>query len=382
MTLLAVSSVGAQKSLDSLGQQGRFQEIVDMCGLAIKANPHDAYAYCMRGWAKRHLPRYKGGLDDLNEAIKLRPTYTRAYLYRALEYYYAGQFQMSLDDVNFAIGLEPISEPELYYLRSWLYCNKFHDCKLALRDLNTVIGSNRKDASAYVQRGWVYKKINEPQRGIEDFNTALKLEPNDAYAHLDRAQAYVGLKEYEKAMADIDRAAELIPKERSVFVNRAWLLWCMGMKQKAIEEMQHAQMLKLSESIGYFDFTSIYQVLSCFRRSGNDLDKEITVLPLNWVARFNRALDKEHQGNYKGAIDDLNVAIQLNGQIEDAYNHRAAMRLKCKQYVSAVCDYATAAILSLRSNLFILPMLLVSAFALFRLVKVVRSVTRQAFKKF
>lgn len=372
LSISAVFAAAARESLDSLAQQGRFQEIIDTCSLSIKTNPQDACAYCMRGWAKSHLPQYRRGLDDLNEALRLRPNYLRAYKYRALEFYATGQFQKSLDDLNSAIELEPRSEQELYYLRSWLYCSSFHDGKHALNDLNHVIDSNRKDASAYVQRGWLYEKMNEPQRGIEDYNRALTLEPNDAYAHLDRAQVYAGLKEYKKAMEDINRAAELIPRERSAFVNRAWLLWCMGLKQQAVKDMQLAQLVKCTESISYFDFTSMYQVLGAIRRSDNDLDKEITVLPFDWVSRLNRAIAREHRGNYQGAIDDLNIVIKLNGQLEEAYLHRAAMRLKCNQHAGAVCDYAMAAILSLRSNLLILAILIASTFLLYKLLQAQR----------
>ena len=157
-------------------------------------------------------------------------------------------------------------------------------------------------------------------------------------------------KEYQKAMADIDNAVKLIPKERSVFINRAWLLWCMGNPQQGIEDMLNAELIKPTESIRYFDFTSMHQQLAYWRQSANDLEKEIAVLPQNWASRFNRALIHERQGNYQRAIDDLSAVISINGEIREAYLHRASINVKCKTYANAACDYFWATVLFIKSN--------------------------------
>ncbi|HEY9786997.1 MAG TPA: hypothetical protein V6D17_16515 [Candidatus Obscuribacterales bacterium] len=326
--MFAAPAAASLETMDRLAKEGRFHEIVDRCGLAIRANPHDAEAYCMQGWAKSHLPQYQHGLDDLNKALQLRPAYTRAHKYRALEYIHLGQFEKSLADLDAAIRLQPRSDPELYYLRAWVHSNYLRDYKGALDDLNTVIHVNPKDADAYDERGWLYQKMVEPQKEIADYNTALSLSPDDGYIYIDRAHAYGRLKQYQKAKEDIDKAARLIPNEPSIFINLAWLRDLTGDRQQAVSDMRQALWARRKNSLNYVDFTSIHQLLSSYRRSFFDSDKVVNLLPQDWAGIFNRALARESLGEYQRAIDDLDAVMRLGGPAEEVYRQRAEIQRK------------------------------------------------------
>ena len=57
---------------------------------------------------------------------------------------------------------------------------------------------------------------------------------------------------------------------------------------------------------------------------------------------FDRAYDKDENGDYYGAISDLNKAIELNPDDPDVYNNRGIAKGELKDYYGAISDFNKA----------------------------------------
>ena len=79
------------------------------------------------------------------------------------------------------------------------------------------------------------------------------------------------------------------------------------------------------------------------------LDRSGTVIPFTHVdpvrfaeVYFRWGKEKYKLGNYKNAIADYDMAIQLNPDHTDAYNNRGRAKHKLGQYAAAIADYTAA----------------------------------------
>ncbi|WP_051410946.1 tetratricopeptide repeat protein [Synechococcus sp. CC9616] len=57
---------------------------------------------------------------------------------------------------------------------------------------------------------------------------------------------------------------------------------------------------------------------------------------------FNQGVEKYEAGNYQGAIDDFNKAIEINPQDADAYNNRGGAKIELGDYQGAIDDWSKA----------------------------------------
>ena len=79
-----------------------------------------------------------------------------------------------------------------------------------------------------------------------------------------------------------------------------------------------------------------------FRGALRDLDKAIEQEP-RYIKAFNyRGYVKDELDDYYGALQDYNIAIALKGDYGDAYANRGKAKRKLEDFKGAINDYTTA----------------------------------------
>jgi len=61
----------------------------------------------------------------------------------------------------------------------------------------------------YINRGYAYANLNQPERAIEDYDRAIELNPNYAEAYVNRGIAYSEIHRYEESARDLKKAGIL-----------------------------------------------------------------------------------------------------------------------------------------------------------------------------
>jgi tetratricopeptide (TPR) repeat protein len=111
------------------------------------------------------------------------------------------------------ISLGTLANPELlaaYLGRGWMRY-KDNQPGLASADYGKAIELDPKDASAYGGRGRSYYARGDHDRAIADYNKAIELNPNDATTYYNRGIAYDTKGEHDRAIADYNKAIEPMP---------------------------------------------------------------------------------------------------------------------------------------------------------------------------
>src|SRR3546814_3970836 len=93
--------------------------------------------------------------------------------------------------------------PEVFWKRSFVH-ERMHNLDGAIADLNRCLELELDDVSVYFNRGILWIRTGNSERGIEDFSRVI--ESGFYYflktAYFCRAVAYLRQKEFDKALAD------------------------------------------------------------------------------------------------------------------------------------------------------------------------------------
>jgi tetratricopeptide (TPR) repeat protein len=110
----------------------------------------------------------------------------------------------------------------------------------ALKDYDTAIAQNPKDADSYVNRGITHNELGQNKQAIADYTKALELKPDQILAYYNRANAYHQLKQYKEAIADYRKTIDLDPQYAYAYANRGATYFQMGQKPEAIADLEKA----------------------------------------------------------------------------------------------------------------------------------------------
>jgi tetratricopeptide (TPR) repeat protein len=110
----------------------------------------------------------------------------------------------------------------------------------AIEDLDRALVLDRRNLTAYNNRGMLYLNAEKYDRAVADFSKAISFEQNNPTYHLNRASAYYRLKEYDKAVVDYRIAAAADPKNGAAFAGLGAAYYGAGDKARAIESLEKA----------------------------------------------------------------------------------------------------------------------------------------------
>ena len=83
---------------------------------------------------------------------------------------------------------------------------------ISKRDFKRVIGICNEALKVepdsevfYINRGYAYANLNQPERAIEDYGKVIELNPNYAEAYANRGIAYSEIQRYEESARDLKK---------------------------------------------------------------------------------------------------------------------------------------------------------------------------------
>ncbi len=183
------------------------------------------------------------------------------------------------------IALMPSSAPA-YYWRSF---SGLMPARIA--DLDRAIAINPRFTDARIQRGNRRYEMDDHRAAVDDFDAAIRLDPSRAALYVNRAQARRGAGDFPGAIDDATRALALQPDFPAARGALAYALAEAGRLADALREIENA--------------------------FGPEPDAETFL---------DRANLRTKAGDFDGAIDDLNHAIQIDRSLSKSYVARSVYR--------------------------------------------------------
>lgn len=270
----------------------------------IAENPKSAQPYLMRGQLLFDRGRTAEAIEDLSRAIENDPALAAAYLYRALCYWRFREFDHVLGDLDKAVELEPSSSFNL--AKRGRARRVLKDYTAALADLNRAIELNPREASAYLDRAYTYAAIGNCQLRLSSTTT-------DARPFFESEKNSV----CERAAADMQRARKLSP-DILAYQDGA-----------AIKDDPSNPRSWARRATSHYANKNYGQALA-------DADQAIELDPNLADAHLTRAGAQLGLGQPKEALWTLEKALALGCDRERAFQLRAAIFTKAKNYDKAL----------------------------------------------
>ncbi len=199
---------------------------------AIKANPRDAFAFLMRGIARRESGDLDRAMADLEESLRRDPKSVPALLERASVWRARNQLDRAIADLDRAIQLDG-SNPVAFVERGIVY---FHikEYSKSRKDLDQAVSLGSHAVMIDILRGMMDLERKDTKRAYEDFTHALTIDPKRHDAYLGLASVFLMRGTPTKAEAILDEAVQADPNSPEAYGNRALLFLSRGMFEKAL----------------------------------------------------------------------------------------------------------------------------------------------------
>lgn len=181
----------------------------------------------------------------------------------------------------------------------------------ALADFDKAIEENPTLSEVYRLRGFVHQQLKKFDLAMADYARAIELNPQSVDALLTRAKMFYQSANYTAAIEDFDRATKVDPESVTAW---NWL----GASHESDGDLikAHDCYVKVTTksaqlSNGWENLGNVYRRLGMLKEAIHAYDKSIEC-DANQAGLFNlRALAKEFDGNFEGAVTDLNEALRL-----------------------------------------------------------------------
>ncbi|MCI0712942.1 MAG: tetratricopeptide repeat protein [Chloroflexi bacterium] len=300
-------------------------------------------AYMQRGIAELALGETDSAIRDFTQAIQQDETLAEAYYRRGLAHRDLSNNEDAIADFTRAIELDT-TFGAAYYYRGEIYLNQ-SDYETAIADFDLAIQFDFDEIyKAYLDRGFAYSNIGNPDEAIRNYTQAIEAQPDYARAYNNRGIIYFDQGDFERAIENFDKAIEFDHFDlAAVYYNRGLSKYNLGDFEGSIEDFNAALEVDDTYARAYYARGNSYYDLENYAAAIEDFTSAIEndYSPLEF-AYVNRGLSASDNGDYEDAVADYTRAIEINDTYALAYNNRAVAELELGDYETAIVDYERA----------------------------------------
>ena len=300
--------------------QGNLRGSMDDYDMALYEEPRSFIAHYNRGLLRMHLGDDNNAIEDFNFVLEIDPDNTMARFNRALLLDQVGDIRAAIDDYNRVLADYPMFEYG-------------YQCRAAAR---RKVGDKK---GAMADEAWLFEHMmasqtgNRPavQQGKKEDATRKRSDQNvNNYNKMIAAYNEYGdnyLTEYRGKVQNRDIPVELEPMYVFTYYEDQRELRASGY-YKPVEEMNKARQLPFNMLVTNMERALSSNEVERHFASLDDLSQKIVDEPGNIYHRLARALDYYLIQDLSAAIEDLDVAFTLDGELWSVYFARAFVRYK------------------------------------------------------
>jgi tetratricopeptide (TPR) repeat protein len=193
-------------------------------------------------------------------------------------------------------------------------------------------------AHFYLECGFGYHYLQDPQQAQECFERALETHPHTAgaYAYGGLGVVCHELKAYQQAVEHFSRGLQLFPHEPELYFVRGRAYGRLHAYQQALNDLEHAIQLREQDARPYHNRARIYMVLKKYHQALTDLGRAFEVDPESPFAahmQFERGCIYLHLKNLSQATLYLRQSCELtSGWSQDIFLWVAAWARMCQHF--------------------------------------------------
>ena len=203
--------------------QKKFDQAITNYDRAISLSPSNPDYYLRRGCAYSGKGEFGKAIENFSNAIDLEPLFASAYAERIRAYRMIRNFEAIISDCTKLIGLTAQTNGWWFFERGWA-CADSRNNKQAIRDFGEYIRLCPGGAAiGYANRGLIYSREGDFERGIADCRRAVELERTNQVALNNLAWLLsvcpiTSYRDGEEALIHAKKAVELSNSTNSLYL--------------------------------------------------------------------------------------------------------------------------------------------------------------------
>jgi tetratricopeptide (TPR) repeat protein len=198
------------------------------------------------------------------------------------------------------------------------------------------------EAAFYLNRGYVYYKINQFALAVNDYEQALKIGPPNAEVYYDRACALVALKRFPEALDDLNHAISLSPIWAEALMSRGCTEYMLHDDKAALADLERAGQIAPRDAQVFMEKSAVLYRQGKYQEAYDAASHAIEIDPQSLAGYCNRGEASLRLDHSEDALRDLERVISGNfpeGQAE-AHYYRALVYDKLGKTELAAQDRA------------------------------------------
>lgn len=196
------------------------------------------------------------------------------------------------------------------------------------------------NAAFYHNRGMLLYDGGHYETAIADFSQSLRFEPNNVETLCIRAQAFAKLKRNAEALADFDRAIAADPASYFAWGHRGWFFANHEDWNQALASWQKAHSIAPERPRNSYLIGHALCELGSHLQAEPYLDRAVTLGEREPACYMWRGVCRYRRGETAGALDDLNVALQLRPDHLQSLYYRGQFHHDLGNHFQAFEDYS------------------------------------------
>ena len=250
---------------------------------------------------------------------------------------YFNDYVLAIKYFNQVISAKPyLAEPYSYRAQAKYNLGDFVGAE---KDAAAAIELNPFITVSYEIRGLSRIRQKKYYEAIEDYERVLKMRPDVLDLWRNYAFCSWEIKDYDKTMALIDTLRAKAPDYTYALHMRSEVLLERGDTVGAMAALDTVLTIDKYDYWAYMSRSIINIGLRKFDEVESDLTHAIRLNPQSGHY-INRSIAREELGNLRGAMDDLDMAVQLDSDNALARMNRGLLREKVGDYNRAIEDYS------------------------------------------
>lgn len=320
------SDEALRQALESFNASSDPQDMIASLDKIISLRPNEPQAYAAKASLLMSQGDYQGALNNYNKALSLSPDSAELYLGRATALMMNGEYERANMDLSAALKINP-NLAQAYYNRGVSNINLAR-IQPAMMDFTQAqkLFASAGDRANYMQAAQALNIIK---------NQSAALKTNPAAAKADMAKAAQELRVSSSPAADPNTEAKLKSE-----LTRSLSGISDGLKNGDNKNMlEKFKQVSAGLNSGETDLGDFNSFLNSASQKTAQKQAGVKKSLLDYTSD---AKAKMAQGDYQGALADLDKAIELSSNPSDLYAQRAALNIRDKNYKAAYEDYSKA----------------------------------------
>ncbi len=257
---------------------------------------------------------YKENFPFNNRAIECNPRNASALSGRGVNYFGQGKVDLALSDLSASLAIWENSMS--YFYRGIIFETQNKNSKAmneyskAMQCLNTLPSAN---AMAQVLSSRANQKYNRQdfEGSLNDLDMAAQIDSTMPQIYYNRGNTHLAMKHYKQAIADYNKTLSMSPKSIDVFTNRGIAKYEIHDYEGALRDYKEAIAINPFYILPYNNIGVTLRELNRYDEAISYFDRVIGMDSKLGAAYYGRATVKLRQKNFESAILDLMEARKL-----------------------------------------------------------------------